>query len=610
MKKCSLIIALLLPLSLFSENTIVADFVFWPDYALEGKAENYPGFKPVHPQPDVAILHTDTKPLLFHGEQPGERLSGIIDNTTLPNNAFSIELWVKYHVNNPVGALAAVREQEGNGEPFWAVGFYDDEIVFRMKSAVAEYTLNADMKYKKGFKKYWTQITATFDGTRMKLYKNGELVREETLNREVRRPEQAEFELAAYTRHEPHMRFANLVKAMRLHDYALPEEEIVQRYDELREMVTAGRLYTDRFHFTAGPYLNYVTGESINILWETDRPAKARIAFGKTDKLGEDKRIDLLRNKQEIQLDGLEPATRYFYRITSESESGETLDSGILTFFTAVDPEASFSFAAFGDTEARPQINDKVAKAVWEKRPNFVILMGDLSDGGREKQRFEWTHEYFVGVTQLASRIPFFPVPGNGEGDLVWYNHYHYLPEPEAYYTFTYGNADFFMLNSNEKEEEFAPGGKQYVWLEEQLAASDATWKFVAHHHAPYTSEQDDYGDSWEEKEIRWGDEEMRQIVPLYDKYDVDIVFYGHLHSYERSWPLRGDRIDENDGIVYIQSGGAGGNLADHAPTPSWFNAKKYRGFHFTLVNIHKSTLLFNMFDIDGKMQDSFEIQK
>jgi len=166
------------------------------------------------------------------------------------------------------------------------------------------------------------------------------------------------------------------------------------------------------------------------------------------------------------------------------------------------------------------------------------------------------------------------------------------------------------MLNSNDRGEGLSIDGEQYKWLEEQLADSKAKWKFVAHHHAPYTSEQDDYGDTWENAETDWGDSDMRKIVPLYEKYNVDIVLFGHLHSYERSWPIRENRTVEKDGVIYIQSGGAGGNIADHAPTPSWFNVKKYRGYHYILVNIHKGQLLFNMFDVDGKMQDSFELTK
>ena len=35
---------------------------------------------------------------------------------------------------------------------------------------------------------------------------------------------------------------------------------------------------------------------------------------------------------------------------------------------------------------------------------------------------------------------------------------------------------------------DFAPGAAQYDWLEADLAATEATWKVVFHHHTPYTA--------------------------------------------------------------------------------------------------------------------------
>ncbi len=610
LRKIIFLICIHIPLLVFSQNKILGNWVFWPDYSLEGRAENYPGFKPEVPIFPHAIIRTESQPLVFHNEKPTERITNLLKKTDLPKDAFTIELWVKYHVNKPVGALATLRSRKENEEPAWLIGFYNDNAVFIINSVADSRQLVSEMKYKKGFKKYWTHLVGVCDGESVTLYKNGKRVDSVDLTGQIKKITEKEFELAAYMQNEPYMQFANLVKVVRLYNYALSPAIIQKQYKELQTLVIEGKLYKDKFHYTAGPYLNYATLDQINVLWETDRPAKARIDYGITNNMDKTEYVETPKRLQEVKLTGLEPATRYFYRITSTSDNGNKINSGVLTFITAVDANTAFSFAAFGDTEARPHINNKIAEAVWDKRPNFAIVLGDLSDGGTKKHRFEWTHEYFVGITQVASRIPFFPVAGNGEGDLYWYEHYHSLPEPEAYYKFTYGNADFFMLNSNARKNEFREGGRQYKWLEEQLANSKATWKFVVHHHPPYTSDQDDYGDTWETAETNWGDLDMRQIIPLYEKYNVDIVFYGHLHSYERSWPIKGNKTVESNGVIYIQSGGAGGDIEDHAPTPAWFNAKKYRGHHYALVNINKDRLLFNMFDIDGRMQDSFELTK
>ena len=90
----------------------------------------------------------------------------------------------------------------------------------------------------------------------------------------------------------------------------------------------------------------------------------------------------------------------------------------------------------------------------------------------------------------------------------------------------------------------------------------------------------------------------------------MDIVFYGHVHAYERSWPLKDGKIDRKNGVIYIQSGGAGGNLEDFTPTHSWFSNKTQRGHHFCRVDIFDKTFSFKMYDVEGRLKDFLELEK
>jgi hypothetical protein len=169
-------------------------------------------------------------------------------------------------------------------------------------------------------------------------------------------------------------------------------------------------------------------------------------------------------------------------------------------------------------------------------------------------------------MNQLVSRVPLFPVPGNGESDLHWYLRYHALAESGYRYAFRYGNAEFFMLDSNRP---MGPGSEQYAWLDQALGASRARWKFVCHHHPVYSSDEDDYGDAFAGP-VATGDDNPRSAVPLYEKYAVDVVFYGHIHAYERTWPMAEGRVNLQRGVRYVQTGGGGrqpGGLRPH-PEP------------------------------------------
>ncbi|MBX2916476.1 MAG: metallophosphoesterase [Cyclobacteriaceae bacterium] len=598
---------------------IAQEFWFWPEYVLNDKARNIPGNRlplPLAPMPTVA---TEPLPLLFFGEEPTSRLRNLIQATKLPTESFTVELWISNHVNKPVGALVTVKPKFQAAEPEWLLGYFNRQVVYSLKTQKSVYAAVIDHHIKdRGFKKYWSHLVATYQNKKMSLYLNGVLIGEKEVGaRAVQDPLQYELELAAYMREEPYMQFGNLVRMIKISDRALTLQQIKARYDELGSLVTKGVLYPGLFHFTAGPYLTHASQNSIDIVWETDRAADFEIWYG--TKLPLDKRVEVKDVSSTTErsdksfiykttLAGLAPETPYFYSIKATDRKGNTMESGVLTFATAVQDSSSFSFSIIGDTEARPHISDRTSKLIWGERPNFVLLVGDLTDGGFKDQKFEWNYEYFAGITQLASRVPVYPVAGNGEADLHWFNQYHPSIPKGGFYKFSYGNADFFMLNSNE-EKEFAPGGAQYLWLEKELRASIAKWKFVAHHHAPYSADEDDYGDSWSGASQQ-GDVAIRKIVPLYEKYGVDMVFFGHLHTYQRTLPITRNNVHSSNGVVYIQTGGSGGNLEDFAPSRAWFSAKTFRGHHYCTITVNQGMLEFRMYDVEGKLKDFFNLNK
>jgi Icc-related predicted phosphoesterase len=612
--------------SIFSVLLVLISFAsgaqewwFWPEYTLGQKAKNYPGNRVPEVTSKVDVVGYESVPLLFMGEDPTERIENFAEISTIPKEAFSVEFWLLNHVNQPVGVLAALRNKSNVEEPNWLLGMHGRNIIFSLKTADSPFANLIKYEIKtRGWKDYWYHVVVTYSRRRVTLFLNGEKVSEMTVNDRIPVSDDHQLELAAYMKNEPYMKLGNLLKMFALHDQALSEAYIKLRFGELQNMVLTGKLFRSLFHFNAGPYLNGVTSNSINIIWETDRPADFVMEYGTQFPL--DKKLEW--NTQKIPKEGsantgtiynvtlkdLEPETPYFYAIKAKSHDGSVMESGILTFTTAVGKKSPFSFAIIGDTEARPHINDRICKLVWDERPNFLLIVGDLTDGGKADHKFEWNYEYFQGVTQLASRIPVFPVAGNGEADLYWFNRYHSLPQLDGCYSFTYGNAEFFILNSNHPVE-FAPGGMQYQWLENKLKASTAKWKFVAHHHAPYSADEDDYGDSWKGKS-NLGDLTIRQIVPLYEKYKVDMVFFGHLHTYQRTFPIRGNLVDKENGVIYVQGGGGGGNLEDFAPSRAWFSAKTYRGHHYFIVTIQEGTLNLKMYDTEGRMRDYLDLNK
>lgn len=522
-----------------------------------------------------------------------------------------MEMWICHHVHRPVSALMALRGRENSKDIPVCVGFSNwESFVILQGNDGRSVELKSKFKTWGGWKQRWIHLVCTYDGHTPTLYINGEKVAEGHFHHEdMLSLDQTDLELAAYMQDEPWMQFANLVHRVRIHRTVLDLPQIQERFTHLKERVEEGSLYDSLFHFNARPYLNFVNEESIAMVWETDQPCTSKVEWGTSQRLGSDRSLTEMNRLHETTIQGLAPETPYFYRITCTAADGQVIDSGLLTFKTASPKGKPIRFAVLGDTESRPHINDQLAKAIWSERPHFLLHLGDLTDAGEKPHRYEWTHEYFVGMTQLTSRIPVFAVPGNGESDLHWYKRYHRYPDPEGYYTFHYGDVAFFMLDSNRREDEFAPGGAQYTWLDQQLSQCDAKWKIVCHHHATYTGEEDDYGNAWKEQSS-FGDPFVRKIVPLYEKHGVDIAMFGHLHLYERSHPMREGKVDWEHGTMHLLAGGGGGDLEDFAPTPAFFSAKTYPGHHFVMVEAANERLNIRMQGLDGVIRDSFTLEK
>lgn len=364
--------------------------------------------------------------------------------------------------------------------------------------------------------------------------------------------------------------------------------------------------------FLVKPYLQFASKTGIYVLWETNTPGTTTLEYGKallnaeSPNLSKKASVDGERLLHEVKLEGLETATKYMYRVRSVLNNGQELVSPVYTFKTAVQDGDAYAFAFIGDSQYNsrtPWAWPTIAQKIWEDRPHFIVHAGDLVDQGTKKT--DWTQHFFPNGHVAMSRFPMYTVLGNHEQDAQHYYDYMVNPDPEYYYTFHYGNAQFFMIDTN---RDITEGSEQYNWLEWELAKSKATWKFVVHHHPPYSSEENDHGDTY--KGASSYGTHARDLTPLYDTYGVDFCLFGHVHMYERTWPIFDQAINLKDGVVYINSGGAGGGLEDFDPARSWFTQELQTGHHYTTFNIFDNTLVFKAIDYEGRLFDSFQMTK
>jgi 3',5'-cyclic AMP phosphodiesterase CpdA len=107
---------------------------------------------------------------------------------------------------------------------------------------------------------------------------------------------------------------------------------------------------------------------------------------------------------------------------------------------------------------------------------------------------------------------------------------------PGRWYHQRLGPLELIVLDSTRTADP-----EQLAWLEQVLAAPDratAAFTVVAQHHPPFSAGyHGNHGPS------------QKLLVPLFERYGVDLVLAGHDHDYQRSVLLRG--------VTYVVSGGA-----------------------------------------------------
>ncbi len=273
-------------------------------------------------------------------------------------------------------------------------------------------------------------------------------------------------------------------------------------------------------------------------------------------------------------------------------------------------------FLAFGDSGNGSNTQRGVAEQMIATKPDLIIHLGDLIYPNGSPN--DYKRNFFEPYKELLARIPFMPSLGNhdvatdkGQPFLDVF----VLPEngpkgvqPERNYWFDFGDACFVALDTNREAEKGAISesdmrDKVAPWLRDVLKSTDRRWKFVFFHHPPYTG-------STHPAEAQKFVHDI--FVPIFDEQAVDVVFCGHNHLYERTKPIRNDKIVEpGRGTVYITSGAAGvSRYPEVAPHPDYIEKFNSDVFSFTQVDLSADKLVLTQLDANGKPIDTLTIDK
>jgi predicted phosphodiesterase len=351
------------------------------------------------------------------------------------------------------------------------------------------------------------------------------------------------------------------------------------------------------------------TGKTMVVSWKTLEQEPSMVEFGGEKDLGSSVKAEHYFSEacgyyiNYAELRGLEPDTKYFYRCGSPATWSE-----IQSFRTGHKTDKPFTFISYGDTRRHVDKLREVQEAMIKHDPGFVIHTGDYVYNGRNQKLW---NKWFYAMEGLLGNVPFMGTLGNHDNDAINYFDQFIFPNNEMYYSFDYGNAHFMMIYKPKRGESIEPGTPQYSWIENDLRKAAANknikWKFAFWHVPGYSASM-----VGRDKKI------IKTLYPLLEKYDVDIVFNGHRHNYERTHIIKEDKVvktgsdfiykDNSPGIISVVSGGGGGPLTK--TKTDWWTAYTEKTHHFCHVSIDGNKLEFKAIRPDNTILDSFTIVK
>lgn len=233
----------------------------------------------------------------------------------------------------------------------------------------------------------------------------------------------------------------------------------------------------------------------------------------------------------KVVVTGLKPETTYQYRVGDDSNW-----SNIGEFTTAPDTEnvGSFTFIQVNDPQGTSASDYSAWGAALTRATNrfsdykFIAHAGDHVNDGQLEDQWQW---YFSYSQSIFSKSIFAGASGNHDvyaGNRYFYRFNYNMPTSApttsgTYYSFDYANTHFTVINAQAYADTL-----QTEWIRYDIAKNSKKWNIVLIHNPLYTN-----ADHYAEVNVR---NTFNAI--LNDQMGVDIIFAGHDHIYNRTYPI------------------------------------------------------------------------
>lgn len=339
-----------------------------------------------------------------------------------------------------------------------------------------------------------------------------------------------------------------------------------------------------------------------------------------------------------VTLTGLKPASSYVYHCGSDEGWSDVFA------FTALNDSVSFSprLALYGDMgNENPQSLARLQRETQQGMYDAILHIGDFAydmheDNGRIGD------EFMRQIQSIAAYVPYMTCPGNHESTYNFSNYRNRFSMPgqteSLWYSWNIGPAHIISL-STELYFYLTYGQdlifKQYDWLEKDLKEANAPenravrpWIITMGHRPMYCSDDDQDDCTKFDSYVRLGRNDTKPPAPgledLFFLHGVDVELWAHEHTYERLWPVYGNKVFNGStdqpyvnpkAPVHIITGSAGCREKHDpfVPEPKEWSAFRSADYGYTRMQVVNYTHLYLeqvSDDQDGKVIDSIWVVK
>lgn len=319
-----------------------------------------------------------------------------------------------------------------------------------------------------------------------------------------------------------------------------------------------------------------------------------------------------IRNTVELQK--LEPATEYMYRLSDDKDAE-------VRFFKTAPKKGEWTAAVISDFHSYPPLPKRAVAAMAMLDTlesvngtdfDFVLHVGDICAWGG-------SYSFWRTLYSMPQFSKYMWAGVNGNHDNMDrkstrlsndYFHYAnnnplngYEDQMGVCYSFKYGQALFIMLNSEAMRSDEGLAAAQQ-WVKNTIKNNPSKYIVVVEHYQWF------YGNDGRTSQYeRWHE--------LFDEYGVDLAIGGNNHIYARTNAIYNDReTDGKTGTVYLQTPSSDNERGQ--ATDEWTENKDKIRYIWSegpktvgalLMNVNDSKITLTLYDRNGTAIDSVDVQ-